>query len=791
MTPISILVKASILLLAAAAVDAVFRRRTSAAMRHLWWTFAIVGLLLLPILPVLLPGWTAIRLSAPAIAQSTPGLEPPGILEQPARENGVKADGFSDVAAAAPTAAAVNARTDRARAPQRSSAISPSTVVLGIYAVGVVLLLGRLAAERLSIRRLARRAKRVDDLEWKPLLRECAQHLRVRRAVPLLRSLDQTMPMAFGIRGGAILVPAISDTWSEERRRAVLLHELAHVARYDCLTQALAAIACAVYWVHPGVWWIARRLRIERELACDDCVLSAGASARNYAGHLLELAYSLTAKRAPTLAVCMAGPRQLEDRMLAILDAARNRATPAPRTCLVGAAIMAMLLIPVATATTTAIQPGTNNQNTAAATTEARSEQAPGLARLNKQGPIDEPVPATWEIRPAGGTGLVHFRLTEGNSSYGSTIRLDRLVGVDPALLARGVGPVYFSIARDAGTFTFEGFVRDGAGAGTYTFAPSASYAAELVKRGLEQPKISDQRLLARQDIGLDFLDELGKQGYPRPTIADLIRLAQHGVDLVYLREMGGLGYRVQGLDALVTLRDHGVTPEFVRGLEKHGFSRLSPDDLRRVRDHGVDAEYIDQLAQFGITPQTLDVLVAARDHGIDADYVRDMRALGQSLTLDELKRTRDHGVDPEYIRGMSELGYQRLSLDALIDARNHGIDPEYVRDMRALGYPLTLDELKQARNHGVDGDYIRGMSALGYQHQSLDALIRLRNHGVDPDYVRALKDVGYSGLSVDDLIALRNAGVTPELADRSNISAGVKLTVERLRARAAKAWKQ
>jgi len=79
-------------------------------------------------------------------------------------------------------------------------------------------------------------------------------------------------------------------------------------------------VACALYWPHPGVWMVARRLRIERELACDDRVLTAGTQPRDYAGHLLEIAYSLGGGRAPALAVTMARPRQLEGRMLAVLD---------------------------------------------------------------------------------------------------------------------------------------------------------------------------------------------------------------------------------------------------------------------------------------------------------------------------------------------------------------------------------------------------------------------------------------------------------------------------------------
>ena len=93
-----------------------------------------------------------------------------------------------------------------------------------------------------SVRRLARRAADVSDPEWTRLLIECAAQIGVRRPVRLLRSLERSMPMAFGIGTPPILIPAVADTWSEDRRRAVLLHELAHVARHDCLTQLMAAV---------------------------------------------------------------------------------------------------------------------------------------------------------------------------------------------------------------------------------------------------------------------------------------------------------------------------------------------------------------------------------------------------------------------------------------------------------------------------------------------------------------------------------------------------------------------
>ena len=199
----------------------------------------------------------------------------------------------------------------------------------GLYAFGVLLILSRMVVGRITVRRLANRATTLVDPAWTHLLVECRAHMGVWRPVRLLRSLDSTMPMAFGTWRPTILMPSVADTWSSDRRRAVLLHELAHVARRDCLTQMIAAVTCALYWPHPGVWWVARRLRGERELACDDRVLAVGTRARDYAGHLLDLAYTLGGSRAPALTVSMARRGEIEGRMLAALDAARNPRDPA------------------------------------------------------------------------------------------------------------------------------------------------------------------------------------------------------------------------------------------------------------------------------------------------------------------------------------------------------------------------------------------------------------------------------------------------------------------------------
>ena len=327
-------------LLAAAMAFAWLCRRRSAAARHLVWTCTIAGLLILPLLSAVLPPWNLAIRGWPSNLWGAAPVQPQvGPVRQTSRPS------LRLGANVAPEVV-----TTAAPASQSPGAVDMSwaTALFGLYLVGALCLLLRLFQQRVTLSRIAGAAAPVRDPAWQRLLVECAASVRVHRPVRLLCSREHTMPMAFGIRQPAILIPVIAATWSEDRRRVVLLHELAHVARQDCLTQLVAAVACAIHWMHPGVWWVARRLRVERELACDDRVIMTGTNARDYAGHLLELAYALGGQRAVALAVGMARPRQLEARMLAMLDGARNRSTPGHGVRLVSVAIVLALLVPVA-----------------------------------------------------------------------------------------------------------------------------------------------------------------------------------------------------------------------------------------------------------------------------------------------------------------------------------------------------------------------------------------------------------------------------------------------------------
>src|SRR4029078_11189598 len=84
------------------------------------------------------------------------------------------------------------------------------------------------------------------------------------------------MPMTWGVRRPRVLLPAAARDWPADRLRAVLAHELAHIARADGLVHLVAQLACAVYWFHPLFWTAERALGRETELAADDDELGRG-----------------------------------------------------------------------------------------------------------------------------------------------------------------------------------------------------------------------------------------------------------------------------------------------------------------------------------------------------------------------------------------------------------------------------------------------------------------------------------------------------------------------------------
>jgi len=327
-------VRASVVLCAAWVLTSMMRR-ASAATRHFVWSCAIAGAILVSALGSFGPRWSVTLPSSIASAPALLTVESQG--------------GIVEVAGPATTIDVPEITiTTRASSPAPVSTWPLDfPFVLGlVWAAGVLAVLVYALSGAIGAWLLRRSATPV-HAPWVEEAQTLAEVFEIAGVIKVVESKAIAMPMVCGVWHPLIVVPPTAGEWSDERRRVVVLHELAHIKRRDCLTQAIAQVVCAVYWFNPIVWLAARRLRAERERACDDFVLAAGEKGADYAAHLLDIAQAVRHDRAFAMAgVAMARPSQLEGRLLAILNPAIRRSS-ALHTRLASMALVLVVTLPV------------------------------------------------------------------------------------------------------------------------------------------------------------------------------------------------------------------------------------------------------------------------------------------------------------------------------------------------------------------------------------------------------------------------------------------------------------
>lgn len=221
--------------------------------------------------------------------------------------------------------AAVTPRSAGSRPPPATGG-GAGPWLAGLWVAGLFAVLSVYGRSLLQRRRLEGEAFRVCEGPVFDMAMQLGRDLGIRRRIVLLAGPAEIMPMTWGVVRPRVLLPARAAGWPAPRLRAVLMHELAHVKRFDYVVRVCAWWACALHWFNPLVWLAARRLRLEGELACDDHVLRRGTLPSDYASQLLAVARSLRPRRlVGVLSLPMARTSQLGHRVQAALDPARGR----------------------------------------------------------------------------------------------------------------------------------------------------------------------------------------------------------------------------------------------------------------------------------------------------------------------------------------------------------------------------------------------------------------------------------------------------------------------------------
>ena len=238
------------------------------------------------------------------------------------------------------------------------------------WALGACAAMARLAAGLWRLRQLRRSCTAIVVAELDPAVRKTVDAIRASGSlasgsvasgsVMIATSDSVRVPAALGFFNRTIVLPAWAlQELPPEDLNVILLHEFAHLRRWDDWTNLIQKIVRALFFFHPAVWWIESRLSVEREMACDDAVLAETANPHGYASCLVSLlekslahrlAHKLLADKPWSMAqAAVHRAREASLRLAQILDTTRPVATRVwkPALAMVGVfSVVCLALLP-------------------------------------------------------------------------------------------------------------------------------------------------------------------------------------------------------------------------------------------------------------------------------------------------------------------------------------------------------------------------------------------------------------------------------------------------------------
>ena len=559
----------STVILALAGLAALMMIRASAAARHFVYFCAmacVAGLFVVG----LLPSWPVPAWAAAAIGPMTETLERAADAVTHTLEGEFDASVALQRPRSAPETVRTRDGTDAGTVADARVRWSWILVLLWVGGIGGCSL-RRLAGHR-RLRRCFAESHPVANAEWQAALNTQARILGIRSRVRLHVTEARVMPMTWGWLRHTVLLPADGETWPSERLALVLRHELAHVKRFDCLTQSLCDFALALQWFHPLALYAARRMRAERERACDDLVLATGARSSAYADHLLQIALQFR-DSSIAAALPMAPPGGLRRRLEAILSESGNRgglrlpfAISLAAAALATVAVLRMDAAPsLATTLADEIAPDypqlreffAGREPLARALEAEEERRSAGIGR-------EKVPPIVWDYFSAGTGGdwetmaALFAHLLDRNPTYGgmSESKHVSLAGPVWACIEEGFGA--YDVLRQVGDEYAGAFTRDvlqvmpegsiyfgGTDAGRYLItAEIATQATEAQRIVLTQNRLTDSNYLEYlRYLHADTVTLPGEQD-SRQVWNEFIRDMRHRKTLGQLEE--DEGFRIQ-----------------------------------------------------------------------------------------------------------------------------------------------------------------------------------------------------------------------------------------------------
>jgi len=493
------------------------------------------------------------------------------------------------------------------------------TQVVAIWLAGVLILSTRLIIGWVGAHRLAARRSRAASDQWHRSLQRIANTLHLRRSITLLESAAVEVPTVIGWLRPVVLLPVASlSGLSIQQIEMVLAHELAHIRRHDFIVNLMQSVVETLLFYHPAVWWISRRIRVEREHCCDDLAVAVFGDPLQYARALTRF----EELRLNAQSVVAANGGSLIARVRRLVIAKAESANWSSRWAAGAALITVVAAVLIAPALPLFA---------------GRDEQAPKAPPAPTAPPSMKERKSDCKDKSKGCDKKSNAEVDVEAEADSSTDESD-----DPSMDDNSDEPP----SAPAPAVVVNPVVTPMV-APRVSVAPIAAAIAPMVHvdieaavdqamQAVEEPrrhrrigeggKLSVDDLIELRTAGVDpkYIEEM-RSVFPDLTLDDLVAMRMQGVTPTYIKEMAAAGYPKLTARELISMRMQGVTSKYVSELAGAGYKGLSPRDLISMRIQGVDSKFVKSLADAGYTNLTAKELIRLRVSGVDADFIREL----------------------------------------------------------------------------------------------------------------------------------------------------------------------
>ncbi len=602
-------------------------RCTNATTRHAVWTVALIASICVPVL-------SATSLVLPQASVQTPATSEP--VHSPAKAPRVasKITGIRSFPLSTATLPVVH---------RPKIAVHPTLamIIAGVWAAISLLVLGRLALSFFYLERLKRDALPL-SVDRRHALSRWDRAEKGQRDVRICVTDEIRVPVAVGIFDAMILLPKdlVEELDSTDLDR-ILLHELAHVRRSDDWVNLVERIAMALLFFSPGMYFIARQMDLEREVACDDWVLAQAAENASYARCLARIVemtqWPYRALAAPGVFVTRRSMSIRIERLLARGRDIRIRLAIVPSLVSL-AAIVAIVIAGGFVSPTIAYTMSADVTVPAVRAKPAvvAAKSAPRTTTTVKTAPKPSPTATRTPLLAA------YVPLTAPATHAAVHVHVD----------ARAHAAVHEHVNVSAQT----GF----ATRGTVTVAAASPVPFANVVA----------------DTG--YLDELRAAGLTNLDADSVIALKSVGVTGDYIREMRAAGIGQLTARELVALKSVGVTPDYVSMMRNAGLAASDARGWTELKSVGVTPDYASALRTAGIRAIDTRTLVELKTMDVTPAYIGDLANAGYAhLAAREYGELKSVGVDGAYIERLAQHGFTKLPIHKLVEFKAMGIDPK------------------------------------------------------------------------------------------------------------------